>query len=74
MLGKEIGEIVAFILIYEGIHKDPDNQKYIFFSMTGVVLVGGLLMTIFMVKDVKPKRNYVKDKQTGEITRHPTKV
>ena len=25
VMGKEIGEILAFVLIYEGIHKDADN-------------------------------------------------
>ena len=74
VLGKELGEIFAFILIYDGFHKDAKNQQYIFFGMTGVVLVAGLLITIFMVKDVKPKRDYVKDEKTGEVKRHPTKV
>lgn len=74
VLGREVGEVVAFILIYEGIHKDPKNQQYIFYGMTGVVLVAGLLITIFMVKDKKPKRDYVKDEQTGEVMRHATKV
>ena len=74
VLGREVGEVVAFVLIYEGIHKDAKNQQYIFYGMTGVVLVGGLLITIFMVKDKKPKRDYVKDEQTGEVKRHATKV
>ena len=42
--------------------------------MTGVVLIFGLLITIFMVKDVKPKRDYVKDETTGEVKRHVTKI
>ena len=73
-MGKEVGEIVAFILIYEGIHKDEKNQQYIFYGMTGFVLIAGLLITIFMVKDKKPKRDYVKDEKTGEVVRHKTKV
>lgn len=74
VMGKEIGEIFAFILIYEGIHKDPDNQKYIFYGMTGFVLVAGLIITIFMVKDKKPKREYIADKATGEVKRLKTKI
>ena len=74
VLGKEIGEVLAFILIYEGIHKDPENQKYIFYGMTGVVFAGGLLITIFMVKDKPPKRDYVQDEKTGEVKRHKVKV
>lgn len=69
VLGREIGEITAFILIYEGIHKDEKNQQYIFFGMSGVVLVSGLLITIFMVKDNKVKRNYVTDETTGKVVR-----
>lgn len=74
VLGKEIGEVFAFILIYEGLHKSPENQEYIFYGMTGVVLVAGLLITIFMVKDKPPKRDYVKDTATGEVKPHKTKV
>lgn len=37
--------------------------------MSGVVLVAGLLITIFMVKDSKVKRNYVTDETTGKVVR-----
>jgi len=74
VLGKELGEIFAFLLIYRGVHYEENNQKYIFFGMTGVVLVGGLLITIFLVKDKPPKRDYIKDDKTGEVKRHKVKV
>lgn len=72
-LGKEIGEITAFILIYKGIHYDKTNQKYIFFGMTGIVLVCGILVTVFMVKDAKLDKNYVKNDK-GEVMRIKVKV
>ena len=60
VLGKEVGEITAFVLIYKGIHYDKENQQMIFYVMTGLVLVVGLLTTIFLVKETKVERNYVK--------------
>lgn len=41
--------------------------------MTGVVLVGGLLVTVFMVKDAKLDKNYVKNDK-GEVKRVRVKV
>ena len=60
--------MTAFILIYQGIHYDKTNQKIIFFSMTGAVLVLGLLVTFVMVKDTKVDRNYIKNEK-GELER-----
>ena len=60
--------MTAFILIYQGIHYDKTNQKIIFFSMTGAVLVLGLLVTFIMVKDTKVDRNYIKNEK-GELER-----
>ena len=73
VLGKEIGEIAAFILIYEGVHYDKDNQRLIFIVMTGLVLVIGLLVTCCMVKEKKVTRNYVKT-EDGKVTRRKAKI
>ena len=41
--------------------------------MTGLVLVIGLLVTCFMVKETKVSRNYVKS-EDGKVTRRKVKV
>ena len=41
--------------------------------MTGLVLVVGILITIFMVKETKIERNYVKTKD-GELVRQKTMI
>ena len=73
-IGKEIGEITAFILIYQGIHYDKENQQIIFYVMTGVVFVLGLLITCFLVKEKKVQRNYIVSDDKKKVVRHKDKI
>ena len=73
-IGKEIGEITAFILIYQGIHYDKENQQIIFYVMTGVVFVLGLLITCFLVKEKKVQRNYIVSDDNKKVVRHKDKI
>ena len=72
-LGSETGEIIAFYIIYKGLLTDKDNQEIIFYTMTAVVAVFGLITVCFLVKDKKIERNYVKDAQ-GNVQRHKSKI
>lgn len=53
-----------------GLQSDKDFKEVIYFGITGGILVLGLLVTIFMVKERKVPRNYTLD-QTGTVKRYP---
>ena len=52
-VGETIGEITAFFIMYEGVHYTEEARQKIFFIMTGLVLVCGILVTCLMVRDKK---------------------
>ena len=72
-LGYTIGEILSFLLLALEVHEDEHAQDVIYYIMTALVLVLGLFVSCFLVKDRKIPRNYVKNEE-GEVVRHPQKL
>ena len=68
-----IGEIFAFLILLVGSDADKKMQDRIYYGVSGGILVVGLFVSIFMVKNRKVKRNYVKDSQ-GVVRRHAQKL
>ena len=52
-LGFIIGEIIAFGVMLIGLEGDKDMQDRVYFGMSGSILVIGLFVSVFMVKDKK---------------------
>ena len=72
-LGKEIGHILAFIAVIEGMTKNPEYEDVVYYTMTGVVLIIGLLTIIFLVKEPKISRVYANDDKGNPIRQKPEK-
>ena len=71
--GKEIGNVLAFIAVLEGLTWEPKYEEIIYYSMTGGVLVIGLLTVIFLVKEPKISRVYSIDDKGTPIRQIPEK-
>lgn len=55
-----MGEVIAFLILLMGMDSDKDTADLIFNLVAGGVLVVGLLVSVFMVKDKKVRRKYSK--------------
>ena len=66
-LGKEIGEIFAFILFYNDYYADKEGQDAIFYSVGAAILIVGLFLTLLLIKEPNIKRDYKKDKDGNLI-------
>ena len=64
-IGAEIGSITAFYIALNGY--DSEHKEILYYSMTGVVLLLGLVTSIFLVKDVAISREYVKDSKGKHV-------
>ena len=72
-VGKEIGNVLAFIAVIEGLTWDPEYEDAIYYTMTGGVLIIGLLTIIFLVKEPKISRVYAIDDKGHPIRQIPEK-
>lgn len=59
-VGFIMGEVIAFLILLMGMDSDKDTADLIFNLVAGGVLVVGLLVSVFMVKDKKVRRKYSK--------------
>ena len=72
-LGFVIGEIIAFVILLIGVEGDKATQDFVFNCMSWGILIIGLVVSIFMVKDRKVKRNYQTDSE-GVLRRDSKKL
>lgn len=68
-----MGEIIAYVVVYQSFYEGNASQETVFYYLTGGVFVVGLILICIMVKDLSIWRNYVRDKD-GNITRHRGQV
>ena len=68
-MGFVLGEGIAFVILLFGMDGDRKIQDYIFKSVTGSVLVVGLFVSIFMVKDRKQEREILKVQRLQKLQR-----
>jgi len=71
-LGKELGQIMAFVAFYTEYQYSEDGKSTIFFGYSIAIFVIGLLVCFLLVKEPVIKRDYKKEKN-GKLVRQTRK-